>query len=88
MRFCAAAQGQKLTRSIAGLLSSPSLAPTKLDELKIKANILASFAAKKVEEFVEYVEEVGSDVEEAAEGAASAVKEKVGQATDRVKQEL
>lgn len=36
--------------SLANLLSSPSLAPTKLDEIKIKANILRSFVAKKAQE--------------------------------------
>jgi protein disulfide-isomerase A6 len=57
------------------------LAPTKLDELKIKANILSAFAAKKVEE---YAEAAG----EAAQDAYETVKETVEKATDRVKEEL
>lgn len=68
-------------RSIAGLLASPSLAPTKLDELKIKANILSSFVVKKAEEYVEYAEDAAQEVFEG-------VKEQVGKATERVKQEL
>ena len=63
------------------MLASPSLAPTKLDELKIKANILSAFAAKKVEE---YAEAAG----EAAQDAYETVKETVEKATDRVKEEL
>ncbi|WVO16400.1 protein disulfide-isomerase domain [Cryptococcus depauperatus] len=46
---------------LAGLLASPSLAPTKLDELKIKINILSSFAAQKVSEAYESVEEMIED---------------------------
>lgn len=36
--------------SLSNLLASPSLAPSKLDELKIKANILGSFVTKKAEQ--------------------------------------
>lgn len=39
-----------LTYSLSNLLASPSLAPTKLDEIKVKANILGAFVAKKAEE--------------------------------------
>jgi protein disulfide-isomerase A6 len=40
------------------------MAPTKLDEIKIKANILAAFAAKKVEEVKEEVEEIADKIRE------------------------
>lgn len=66
---------------IANLLASPSLAPTKLDELKIKANILSAFAVKKAEEVVDAATDAAGD-------AYEAVKEQVGKATDRVKEEL
>ncbi|TXT11633.1 uncharacterized protein COLE_02043 [Cutaneotrichosporon oleaginosum] len=35
---------------LANLLASPSMAPTKLDEIKVKANILGAFVAQKAEE--------------------------------------
>lgn len=77
---------------IAGLLASPSLAPTKLDELKIKANILSSFALKKVEQLAEdaadYASDAAQQVQDAAEGLYEGAKEKVQEATGRVKAEL
>lgn len=57
------------------------MAPTKLDELKIKANILSAFAVKKAEEVVDAATDAAGD-------AYEAVKEQVGKATDRVKEEL
>jgi protein disulfide-isomerase A6 len=36
--------------SLSNLLASPSLAPTKLDEIKVKFNILSAFVAQKAEE--------------------------------------
>ena len=56
----------KRTLTSANLLSSPSLAPTKLDELKIKANILSSFAATKIEELEEAAGDVFNDAVDAA----------------------
>jgi len=77
-----------LTGRIAGLLGSPSLAPTKLDELKIKANILSSFAAKKVGEAYdaagEYFEDATETVKSGAGEATEAVKEKVDQVAEGV----
>lgn len=35
--------------SLASILSKRALAPTKLDEIKIKANILGAFAVEKAE---------------------------------------
>ena len=40
------------------------MAPAKLDELKVKANILAAFAEKKVEEVVEEVTDTEARREE------------------------
>ena len=64
-----------LTSSIAGLLSSPSLAPTKLDELKIKANILSSFAAKRVGEAYDAAGEMAGDATQAVKHAAAQASE-------------
>lgn len=51
-----------LTRSLANLLASPSMAPTKLDEIKVKANILGAFVAKKAEEMKNDLFEEGQQV--------------------------
>ena len=68
----------KLIHRISGLLASPSLAPAKLDELRIKANILSSFAEKKLED-------AASAVSGAAADATEQVKKASGQATEGVK---
>ncbi|KAL7421534.1 hypothetical protein Q5752_003303 [Cryptotrichosporon argae] len=65
---------------IAGLLASSNLAPKKLDELKVKSNILASF--------VEKVEEIVEEAKEGAEGAVEGVKGKAEQVVERIKEEL
>ena len=44
--------------SLSSILKKRNLSPQKLDEIKVKANILASFAAKKIEEFIEEAEEI------------------------------
>jgi hypothetical protein len=59
---------------IAGLLGSTNLAPTKLDELKVKANILSSFVASKF-----------NDALNAAGDATDSVKSVAGHATASVK---
>ena len=46
------------------MLAKQSLAPEKLDEVKIKANILASFAEKKVEEAEEAVEQTADKIKD------------------------
>ena len=40
------------TGSLASILSKRTLAPTKLDEIKIKANILSAFVHEKFEAVV------------------------------------
>jgi protein disulfide-isomerase A6 len=40
---------------LASILSKRNLSPSKLDEIKIKANILAQFVEKKVEDAAEVV---------------------------------
>lgn len=40
------------------------MAPAKLDELKVKANILAAFAEKKVEEVIEEITDTDARHEE------------------------
>lgn len=44
--------------SLASILGKRSLSAEKLDEIKIKANILAAFAEEKAEEVKESVESV------------------------------
>ena len=62
---------------IAGLLGKPSLAPTKLDELKIKANILSSFAAKKAGEAYDAAAEAAGELGGEAEAFAKMLEQKV-----------
>jgi len=50
-----------------GLSNQPFLQPSKLDEIKIKANILASFLEEKVISAKEGAEEALEDVKETAE---------------------
>ncbi|ORY32576.1 disulfide-isomerase precursor [Naematelia encephala] len=73
---------------IAGLLGSPSLAPTKLDELKIKANILSSFAATKAEEAYDAAADAAEYVTENVKDAAGQAVEGVEGFVERVKEEL
>jgi len=49
---------------LTNILQKKSLAPEKLDEIKIKANILAQFVEKKVEEAKEEAEKVAHHVKE------------------------
>lgn len=46
--------------SLASILSKKTLAPAKLDEIKMKANVLKAFAAEEVEEVKEKVESVAA----------------------------
>ncbi|KZS88103.1 protein disulfide isomerase [Sistotremastrum niveocremeum HHB9708] len=55
---------EKESRRLASILTKGTLSPAKLDEIKIKANILAAFAEEKAEEVKEKVEEI---IEEATE---------------------
>ncbi|KAK8864226.1 protein disulfide-isomerase domain [Kwoniella newhampshirensis] len=73
---------------IAGLLASPSLAPTKLDELKVKANILSAFAVKKAEEAYEAAGEYLGDAAKAAKQAPYQVKDGVDQFADAVQEKV
>ncbi|WVQ99238.1 protein disulfide-isomerase domain [Kwoniella sp. CBS 9459] len=69
---------------IAGLLASPSLAPTKLDELKIKANILTSFAVTKAEEAYEAAGDLYNDAVDAAKQVPQQAKDGLDQFADAV----
>jgi protein disulfide-isomerase A6 len=46
---------------LASILKKRTLAPSKLDEIKVKANILAAFIEKKAEEVAEEVQEKVAD---------------------------
>jgi len=73
---------------IAGLLASPSLAPTKLDELKIKANILSSFAAQKAGDAYDAAAGKAGEAYDAAAGVVNDAKEGVESIAQKVKEEL
>ena len=55
---------------IAGLLASPSLSAVKLDELRVKANILSSFTVGKLGEAVDAAQNMAADAVESAQGMA------------------
>jgi protein disulfide-isomerase A6 len=55
---------EKESKRLGSILSKKSLAPTKLDEIKRKANVLAAFAAAKVEEAKEEGEKLVERVKE------------------------
>ena len=59
------------------MLGSPSLAPTKLDEIKIKVNILSAFAAKKLDQATDAASSAATE-------ATDAVKDTAGQAAEGV----
>lgn len=48
--------------SLASILSKRSLSPSKLDEIKIKANILKAFVAEKAEEVKEGAEKLAEKI--------------------------
>lgn len=60
---------------LSSILAKRTMAPAKLDEIKIKANILASFAAEKAGE-------VAQEVKEEAEGVAKKAEHLVGKASE------
>ena len=62
---------------LASILKKRTLSDAKLDEIKIKANILASFAEKKVAEAVEAAAEKVEEAAEAVEEKARGVKEEL-----------
>ncbi|KAG2147563.1 protein disulfide isomerase [Suillus clintonianus] len=49
---------EKESKRLASILSKRTISPAKLDEIKIKANVLSAFVAKKLEEAQEKVESV------------------------------
>lgn len=55
---------EKESLRLASILNKKTLATSKLDEIKVKANILAAFAAEKVEEAAESVEEAARNIKE------------------------
>ncbi len=69
----------KETARFAKLVNSPSLAPSKIDEIIIKKNILSSFVYRKIED-------AASQVSEAAADATAAVKNVAGDAAQKVEQ--
>lgn len=78
----------KESARLKSILDKRSLSHTKLDEIKIKANILAQFAEKKVEEAKETVEEAAGDVKEKVEEKVAKAEKAAESATKKVKAEL
>lgn len=74
--------------SLASILKKRTLSPAKLDEIKVKANILAAFAEQKAEELKEAVEEKAGDATDGAKEGAKAAAEKVEAAAREIKEEL
>lgn len=73
---------------IAGLLASPSLAPTKLDELKIKANILSSFAITQAENAYDAAADAIIDAKDKTAEGVESIKKMVGDKVEQVREEL
>lgn len=73
---------------IAGLLASPSLAPTKLDELKVKANILSSFALNKAEDAYDAAADAIVDAKDKTAEGVESVKKMVGDKVEQIREEL
>ncbi|OWZ68870.1 protein disulfide-isomerase domain [Cryptococcus neoformans] len=71
---------------LASLLASPSLAPTKLDELKVKINILSAFASKKASEAYDSAEEVLEGAWDSAKQIPIQAKDGLDQFADAVEE--
>ncbi|WVQ82191.1 protein disulfide-isomerase domain [Cryptococcus sp. DSM 104549] len=71
---------------LANLLASPSLAPTKVDELKIKVNILSAFAAQKAGEAYGAAEELLGDAVDGAKQVPQQVRDGLDQFADAVEE--
>jgi len=78
----------KESARLKSILDKRSLSHAKLDEIKIKANILAQFAEQKVEEAKETVEQAAGDVKEKVEEKVAEAGEAAESATKKVKAEL
>lgn len=62
---------------LASILDKRQLSDAKLDQIKIKANVLAAFAAKKAEEATNDGEEKVQDATDAVESEAQRSKEEL-----------
>ncbi|WVO22327.1 protein disulfide-isomerase domain [Cryptococcus decagattii] len=71
---------------LANLLASPSLAPTKLDELKVKINILSAFAAQKAGEAYDSAEEILEGAWDSAKQIPIQAKDGLDQFADAVEE--
>lgn len=76
----------KETARFTKLASSPSLAPTKMDEITIKRNILSTFISRTFDDAAETVHEVVDKVESVVGEATKSVHSVVDTATEAVKQ--
>lgn len=68
---------EKETKRLNSILAKKSLAPEKLDEVKIKANILAAFVQKKAQEVTDDTKSKVEDVKAKATEKVAAAKEEL-----------
>ncbi|CAG7852820.1 Protein disulfide-isomerase tigA; Flags: Precursor [Serendipita indica DSM 11827] len=68
---------EKESKRLNSILAKKSLAQTKLDEVRIKANILTAFVVKRGEEVADDIKEKVQDVKEKVEQKAAQVKEEL-----------
>lgn len=80
------ANGYASINRLANLLASPSLAPTKLDELKVKINILSAFAAQKAGEAYDSAEEILEGAWDSAKQIPIQAKDGLDQFADAVEE--
>lgn len=78
----------KESARIAKLLGSPSLAPSKKDELQIRANVLSSFVKRKFDQAYDAASAAGASVVSAANAAKNSAHSVVDKAAEAVVTEL
>jgi len=78
----------KETARLAKLVSSPSLAPTKLDEIIVKKNILSSFVFRKLGDQASLASEAVVDATESVKSVAGEATEAAKQQVEHIRQEL
>lgn len=67
MALALTGSSQSFTFSLSSILKKRNLSPSKLDEIKVKYNIIGSFLNEKVEEAKAKAEEAKAKAEEARE---------------------
>lgn len=78
----------KESNRLASILKKRNMSPAKLDEIKIKANILAAFAEQKAEELKEAVEDMAESATDGAKEGVKSAAEVAETAAKHLKEEL